>query len=380
MRKKIMMLVALALLLCACESGKTTNQPSKKLRLEPQVDTPVDQTAVISELEDKIAALESRLEEEDEPSEEPEDAPEDVSEEPSVGPKETESPAPVEISESEDDGVTFYDCGPLRVPIPDEYVPQLTIERGEESAGPLQPLLCVYETASLEASMEEGYRAGFLFEIDAVEPGRHDEFLEMDLPGSWFFARDESHYYVYTEPTDVQYYRKNGDESGWAQWQVLCGLGEQVREDLLRGGALEPYSAVLPEPVDYGGDYGGGYDGGAVLTVPEAVDCAACGGTGFCWNCIGGQCSACLGNGRRLCEDCTGFGHCGYCGGDGYSYTGVGLMFRKVNCSKCRGSGGCALCGNTGYISCSVCGGTGNCGICGGTGFCTFCGGMGKIY
>lgn len=104
------------------------------------------------------------------------------------------------------------------------------------------------------------------------------------------------------------------------------------------------------------------------------------GGTGFRWRCIGGQCNACFGNGRRLCEGCTGLGHCGPCGGNGYTYKGVGQMFRKENCSRCRGTGDCSLCGNTGYILCGVCGGTGFCGICGGTGFCTSCSGMGKIY
>ncbi len=381
MKKIWILLLALVLLLCACESEEKSKTGRPRVTLAE-----VEQDGTIEAPKDSDDKPDFEEESEEKPEEEPS---EEMSEEP-----EESDPTPIDLpgemvelwknflkdvvpQKPVDDGVTYFDCGPLRVPIPNKYIPLLTIEQGGVSDGPLQPLLRVYEKASLDAAMAEGYRAGFLFEIDAVNPSRHDEFLEMRLPGSRFFARDSNYLYVYTKPTDFQYFRPGMDESGMEQWNTLCALGEQVLDALLSGGALKAYSATLPEPEpDPVPPYTGVNPAPPTVTT---IECKGCHGTGFCTNCTSGRCNTCHGRGQLLCTRCTGLGHCGYCGGCGYQYKGVGLMHRKEDCHRCNGTGDCSRCNNRGYLICGTCGGDGNCGICDGLGICPFCNGTGQI-
>ncbi len=352
-RRLVAAVLTLLLLLSACGTRQDTQSPLSGV---DSASPPLTDTSM-------------RDSKNEAPSEEPE--PEDKAEpEPESEPEPNPEPEP----EPEDDGVTVYQCGPLEIPLPDEYLPQLSVETGRGGA-PCNSLIRVYEKASLEAAMDEsGYPAGFLFEIAAVEPEAHDEFLELDLPGSYFFAKDDAHFYVYTEPTDVQFYRKGGDDTGWEDWQILCGLGPQVRDAL--SAKLTPYSA---QPLEY--------DGGAeesmpivVPEIPETPDCPICKGSGFCTNCIGGACNECYGRRQIRCSTCGGLAKCRDCGGQGYMYKGIGVLFRKEQCSTCRGSGDCGTCAGVGFTPCYACGGSGDCFLCNGLGTCSTCNGMGKLF
>ena len=108
--------------------------------------------------------------------------------------------------------------------------------------------------------------------------------------------------------------------------------------------------------------------------------CSACDGLGHCPDCNNGLCPSCGGTGQMLCTSCAGLGHCLFCGGMGYSYSGVGLSFSKDPCIMCYGSGACSRCGNSRLIRCSQCGGSGQCNQCYGLYYCSHCYGNGYYY
>lgn len=108
--------------------------------------------------------------------------------------------------------------------------------------------------------------------------------------------------------------------------------------------------------------------------------CSFCGGLGHCKYCLTGSCSMCKGMRTQRCIGCRGTGRCGPCGGNGYTYKGTGIMFRKSTCTSCRGTGRCGTCSGLGKTSCSYCRGTGNCNYCRGNYQCSYCGGTGIKY
>lgn len=154
-----------------------------------------------------------------------------------------------EIPEMEGD-VTFYKGEDITFALPVEYAAQLVLDTGKDVWEPYQPLMSVYELASLEAADADfgdsaGY--GFLFEIGAIDAADLQDFLELELPASWIFAKDSQRYYIYTEPTDVQLYRRGGEETftdeDWKTWTALSALGPMVREDTIKRNNLTPYTA-----------------------------------------------------------------------------------------------------------------------------------------
>ena len=103
----------------------------------------------------------------------------------------------------------------------------------------------VLEAAEADFGDSAGY--GFLFEIGAIDAADLQDFLDRELPASWIFAKDSNRYYIYTEPTDVQLYRRGGEEAITDEdretWSALSALGPIVREDTIQRNNLTPYSA-----------------------------------------------------------------------------------------------------------------------------------------
>lgn len=277
----------------------------------------------------------------------------------------TETPKTEPVAQEE--RVTLYNCGPLQIALPNEYIPQLVVETNPKGGNGYQPLINVYEKASLdaaEADFGDSAGFGFLFGFGAVEAEGLQNFLDMDIPGRTLFAQDNSRYYVYTVPTDVQFYRSGGgSETDQERWEALYELGPRIRDDIVERCELSPYS------------------GQTTVQLPSSPDtdssgrreCAFCGSLGICISCFDGRCTYCNGSGRDLCTRCT-LGRCNACGGDGFHYQYVvGGPPAEVPCSNCNG-GTCLTCGGSGYTACRYCF-NGSCLTCGGTGKCPVCGG-----
>lgn len=149
--------------------------------------------------------------------------------------------------------VTIYRCGSLEIALPNRYLDQLTIYTNEnEAQNGFQPLLSVYETASLlaaEADFGNTEGFGFLFGFAALDQAALEQFLSTTPAGADVFAQDETCYYVYTYPTDVQFYRSGGEidthSEDWAEWEALCGLGGEVQADMAGRNGLQAYSTQV---------------------------------------------------------------------------------------------------------------------------------------
>lgn len=162
---------------------------------------------------------------------------------PSETPEDTD-PQP----ENPDAEMTLYKCGGVTIALPKKLVSQLTFDDGKTAEETSMPLMRVYETASLQAAKADfGDSAGFgfLFEISEIGIDDLETWQSLDLPGSRIFARDDEHYYIYTEPTDVQLYRQGADsvfqEEDLAAWETLSDLGPQAVEDMITRNSLTPW-------------------------------------------------------------------------------------------------------------------------------------------
>jgi len=150
----------------------------------------------------------------------------------------------------------------LEILLPEEYLDALIVTTEfPDTDTHHTPLLRVQERASVEA-LEKDYGSseggGFLFGIVQLDQAGLEEHLLNDYGGVHVFARNETHYYAMTHPTDVQFYR-SGEASAeeWAEWEVLSSLGDDVCQDFLRRNGLEPYStaAFYQEPFTYDGEH-----------------------------------------------------------------------------------------------------------------------------
>lgn len=274
-------------------------------------------------------------------------------------------------TEVQKEAVTLYNCGPIQIAIPNKYLSQLVVETNQNGRNGYQPLMNVYEKASMDAAKADfgdsgGY--GFLFGFGAVEAEDLQDYLDLDIPGRTLFAQDGSRYYVYAVPTDFRFYRSGGEsETELDAWDTLNSLGPQIREDIINRCGLSPYSGstAIQLPSQLPADAG---------TAPiDRVECIVCGNTGVCIDCFDGSCMYCSGSGQDRCTECTN-GRCNACLGSGFHYQYVvGGSPAQVPCSQCRG-GICRTCGGTGYTACRYCF-NGRCMTCGGSGKCYACGG-----
>ena len=95
-------------------------------------------------------------------------------------PDNTPEETPEEEIPEMDGDVTFYKGEGITFALPVEYAPQLLLDTGKDVWEPYQPLMSVYELASLEAAEADfgdsaGY--GFLFEIGAIDAADLQDFL-----------------------------------------------------------------------------------------------------------------------------------------------------------------------------------------------------------
>ena len=102
-------------------------------------------------------------------------------------PDNTPEETPEEEIPEMDGDVTFYKGEGITFALPVEYAPQLLLDTGKDVWEPYQPLMSVYELASLEAAEADfgdsaGY--GFLFEIGAIDAADLQDFLDRELPAS----------------------------------------------------------------------------------------------------------------------------------------------------------------------------------------------------
>ena len=142
--------------------------------------------------------------------------------------------------------MTLYDCDGLYVAIPNEYIEQLLVVTDSE---PEQSrLISVYEKQSYEDSRADfGKEAtgGFLFSIARYTQAQYKQFLMSDGSGQSFFAKDDTYYYGWFVPTDVQFYRSEGlgpDSDAWKAWEELNERCSSIRDDFIERNHLAAYS------------------------------------------------------------------------------------------------------------------------------------------
>lgn len=146
---------------------------------------------------------------------------------------------------------TVYDCGGLRIGIPSQYLNQLIVKTDLTSSDAPAfgtRLILVSEKASVEAyradTGEDGM--GFLFSIEKLDQAGYEQYLCSGRDGREAFATDGGNYYIYTTPTDVQFYRSGGqldlNSPDWKSWESLQELGDAVRTDMMTRNKLTTYS------------------------------------------------------------------------------------------------------------------------------------------
>lgn len=161
--------------------------------------------------------------------------------------------------------VTIYHSGGVEMALPNRYAGQLTVYTSEgEAENGFQTLFSVYETASLRAAetdFGDSTGFGFLFGFAALDQAALEQYLSALPPNAAIFAQDETRYYAYTYPTDVQFYRSGGavdtQSEDWQNWQVLNGLSSEVQADLTGRNGLRPFTmdAFFEQEFTYGGDH-----------------------------------------------------------------------------------------------------------------------------
>ncbi|MCI9482167.1 MAG: hypothetical protein HFF88_07345, partial [Oscillibacter sp.] len=161
--------------------------------------------------------------------------------------------------------VTIYHSGGVEMALPNRYAGQLTVYTSEgEAENGFQPLFSVYETASLKAAetdFGDSTGFGFLFGFAALDQAALEQYLSALPPNAAIFAQDETRYYAYTYPTDVQFYRSGGavdtQSEDWQNWQVLNGLSSEVQADLTGRNGFQPFTmdAFFEQEFTYGGDH-----------------------------------------------------------------------------------------------------------------------------
>lgn len=178
-------------------------------------------------------------------------------------PADSEIPVPADP----DEGYTVYDCGGIEIALPTEYLDLLIVDEYAPFTSTVgqTDLLSVRERASVEAAEADfdgdGGGFGLLFSIGVTDQAGFEQLLCFDHPGTAVFARDEERYYLYTTPTDVQFYRSGGKidtrSQDWSTWEALCAIGPEVRTDTVERNALTPFDVdeVYSRPFSYEGNH-----------------------------------------------------------------------------------------------------------------------------
>ncbi len=169
----------------------------------------------------------------------------------------SETPPAQEDDNQTDGDYTIYTCGGVDIALPTQYLDLLIVDTDfPDAAESWKPLLSVYEKASIEAAQAEfgdSMGFGFLFGFLSVDRAGYEQLLQEDGSGKEAFATDGTRYYIYTFPTDVQFYRPDDGDGGgvniqseaWKTWETLNELGPAVQADLLERNGLTP---LAPAP------------------------------------------------------------------------------------------------------------------------------------
>lgn len=140
----------------------------------------------------------------------------------------------------------------------------------EDPDGHWVPLLSVSEKTSVEAYQADhgdSRGSGFLFAVAALDQVAYERHLSnyegesFNSDGVTVFAKSGGWYYARITPTDCRYYRSGGkldrESADWAQWQTLCGVGEQVCDGIIDRNSLTPFdeSEFLSREFTYDGKH-----------------------------------------------------------------------------------------------------------------------------
>ncbi len=141
--------------------------------------------------------------------------------------------------------VTLYPYGELNVAIPNELVPELYIQTGEELDNE-NLLISVTQKASLVAArahaIEDTEGFGWLFSIDRASRAEYERWLCADGSGREFFATDGEWYYCKLYPTDVRFFPMTDDPGEREHWEYLNGeVVTQICDDFITRNDLEPF-------------------------------------------------------------------------------------------------------------------------------------------
>jgi len=169
-----------------------------------------------------------------------------------------------------DGDMALYTCGGIQIPLPVEYLDDLIVTVGEDwdPYGDLpehrHSLMSLQERASVEALKKDFGSAeggGFLFGITVMDQVGFQQDLQFNIGGCDIFAKDDTHYYAKTYPTDVQFYRSGGVIDSLSEdfqiWETLNELGDLVCADITEINGLTPYSSqeVWAQPFTWEGQH-----------------------------------------------------------------------------------------------------------------------------
>jgi len=155
------------------------------------------------------------------------------------------APASKELADAQ-----LFESGGLTVAIPKADLDSLTVLTDAAKADSEGLLISVYEKKSYEdaeADYGEGVTSGLLFSIVRYTQAQYEQFLCSDGSGLAFFAKDDTYYYGFLTPTDVQFYRSgmtNTDNTS-EERKAFLALNERstaIRDDFAQRNRLEAYS------------------------------------------------------------------------------------------------------------------------------------------
>jgi len=146
------------------------------------------------------------------------------------------------------DNVTIFEKYGLKIAIPNEIIDKLVvITEPEQEIYKGTYLITVYEKRSFEAArakFTDGY-AGRIFSIVRYTQAQYEQFLSSDGSGQSFFARDDTYYYGWFIPTDLQLYYEGSLDPESAEYKEWLELNEKctsIKDDFIACNKLTAYN------------------------------------------------------------------------------------------------------------------------------------------
>ena len=126
--------------------------------------------------------------------------------------------------------VTLYKRAGVTIAIPKEYACQLPIDPVELDDESI--LISIYQ----KPAYEKHPGMGLLFSIIRYTEVQYEQFLSSDGSGQSFFAKDDTHYYGFFFPTDVQ-----APDDHAAYEELLSSVGDFVKNNFIQRNRLTAY-------------------------------------------------------------------------------------------------------------------------------------------